>query len=444
MIVPVIAFLLFLMIALPWIVRYAVKESKDSVNLRYKQMALQAAEAGMEKAAWSLTENPAKWVHVMNGGSLTNGTNNTVVFNDLLNNYWDEWAINLTPLTNSFRYSLGISSVSANTIRVVSKGWSTLCPSPTVYRAIEAHFEMTPLDGLTMMNDFDLASTTYPIVHWGAVRSYGSLGVTAPQLNWPSFPRKIATLGISGYRTEPQALNTDSQEFWAFFPNGTAPTLDLAYYQSRARASIPPGTTLEPGTAFAAINDPLAAPQLASPPFSAYFEVYNPTSSFYVRSNYAWSAPGGVLYIKADADGCDTYLGPNLNLNLEAVIFEGENQVVHFSTQGAGTWNGFAPSPADLSKEYAHASGLFIAGSPQALNNVAAIGFIYVDGTLEISSGGGPVNVVGAVYARRIKMGNTGNQFAIYRSSVVAEGVHVLSAPIRRVMYRELGPGEIP
>lgn len=442
-IVPVLALVLLLMIGLPWIVRSVISEAKASTANKYKQVALQAAESGMEKAAWSVTSNMGRWNIIMGGASLNRGRMD-YTFADLAQYSYTD--LGYRDMAKSLQYQILIGSYTATSVRVVSKGWSTNCPKPTIVRAVEAIFEQSPLEALTLINDFDVGTTSYPVVHWGAIRSYSSLGITSPGLPWPSFPRKFSTFGIAGWREESQGFNTDNEEYWAFLGDqGLPPVLDLEYYKQRARTSVPPTTLYsEPGPVFSSVDDPLATAFPAQPAGSAYFEVTNPNTDFYVRKSFRWSNPTGVLYVKGDFDGCNTTLGPEMDLNIEAAIFEGANHVVSFSTQGAGTYMETVPAASELAKDYAHAPGLFTPAQTIPIDQTALRGFLYVDGTLVIPPISGQSKIIGAVFAQRMKVLSSGDAFSIYRSSTIAQNVKMTQMAIRRTRYRELLGSDIP
>lgn len=405
--------LMVLGVLIPALVRLAQKDSKDTVSSAKKTTALQLAEAGQDRGAWKLRESDQIWTDATTGVPIPNYDDDTT-FTDVPG--------------GSYKIQIG-TGPTPGTVMILAKGQTT---GQTDVRAIKAVYTKGQVIGALSVNGA-LQYKPNLDVEWGPVVSFNS--ITQTPANY--YPRKFSAGQIVGRDTVNDSNNGAMPandwahyDYAAFYDLGNAPTVDLAYYLNKAKATRM-GTILQKGTGSGN----------ASPDTSAgYPSGYYPSST----------NPNGVKLQKGTGSGnlsfvcstCVIYVEGNVNrfpsgtwLNVEALIVTGDSDL----NAGGNAYTATIPNNAQDEYQYVPdgvnywASNGWTNGGTKNLTDVGLHGFMYVGGNITNAGGGG--TIVGGLF---VNGSITTNTTTVYYDDAIVNGVKVANATIQRTSWDEV------
>ena len=457
--IPAVLLLAVLMVIFPMLVRLTREDVRSSVRRVHREEGLAVAEAGLDRGAWKLGESDALWFQA--------STTTIPIVDYDFDRVW-------TDLDPDYRYKIRFSSgPRGGEVTIRCRVQSVKNPSFT--RELAGVYTRDFSEALLMRRDFDPVSDYFPRVHWGAVKSYSSLNVTAPLMpSMRTWPRKYARAGIRFRDTVADAINTDNAEYWAFDKKVTEPPiLDLEYYRKRAGRSSVPVTQATGGNLFQ-LNGLTWA--VADPVGSGYFRCGTNNAGgqgLLFRSNnppgqkYEFRSSTSVIVIDNDTAGaCNNFIGNHFNhhkvfLELEALILPSpgggpNNLKMESNVSGTGLFYDIGSSiPVNAREEYAVVPATWNAtliapnafpmqtiqagGGLFTVPKVGFRGFIYVEKGITEVENDEDYTILGAMYVDRLKTDTpSGGRFLLYLDPLIQSNLKVLYAPMRRRSYREV------
>jgi len=322
---------------------FITHESKWVVKLKKKSVALQLAEAGVDRGVWKLNESKAIWDN-LEDGPIT-GYNNDVVYTDV----------------EGGSYKILISTTDNFSERkIIATGMES---SGSEVKKIE----------VVMAKQYIQSSITAPNivfggnckVHWGPISSLTTMSLSGSADN--PYPRKYSRGGISSRDTDPAPPNTDDVEYWAYYNVPDPPEVDFNYYRNNA-------------------------------------DEYYPGDKEFKNRSVSHASADCIYYVEGNATLKNSYLKGTLivmgNLNLG-----GNGAGSYSATVPSDAWKEYAKIDTVASGEYAGDNGYQAVSSTYAINKVAFEGYIYVGGNIS-SSGTPTINGVVVVAGSSAGVGN--------------------------------------
>ncbi|PKN01394.1 MAG: hypothetical protein CVU77_05510 [Elusimicrobia bacterium HGW-Elusimicrobia-1] len=413
MLVPILAILVILGIMLPLFVIWVEREAVWTVKEQKSVTAFNLAEAGLERGLWTIKISTSNWTQIKNGTPL-DGYHFDSVYDDIIGG---QYRIRIT------------SGPLENEITIVSEGRTI---QPPENRALKAIYARKAFDNAISV---DGAMQWKPglIVHWGPVVSYSA--ITQAPADW--YPRKVSKGRIVGRDTNPDPLNSDNVEYWAYEDLGSPPVIDVDYYinvASFSRISVDTGT----GEILKKVG---AAKAVANPPGSGIFLAAANSGGIRIKrqggvgNKYDFRSSTSVIY----TDGTLS-VDSDVFLQLLALVGMGN---VNFDAQGVN-FTAYVPPGAEL--EYVkkkqvtpayvypgEATGSYVIGSQSpSIRPCGMRGFLYCGGQL---GNAGNSSILGSVY---VKDDITMNNFTVFYDTGVAYGVQLSETPMEIKSWQEV------
>ena len=405
--IVILGILVIFLVFIPSLVFMVQNESKWTVKSKKTTSAFHAAEAGLDRGIWKLSESASNWDTIMGGGTISGYTGTTVynLYLDSLNTViGGQYKVNITagPTTDAI------------TIRSIGRD-----ASDSEVRGIEAIYSRTSMNASLTVNG-GIKWKPNLVIHWGPVVTYTSVTMSPNQY----YPRKFSKGAIAGRDTSPTAPNSDGKEYWAFEDLGTAPQVDLAYYKNLALQSRIPssagGGTIRKATGGSAA--------VASPPGSGFFRAADNNGGVRFFNSYTFNNSTSVIYCDGTVDFTNTCF-----IRAQAVIGEGN---VDFNAK-----NTLYPAkvPSNAGDEYVKAKevnpGYTYPGEGSATYTVPDCGmhgFLYCGGDMNNAGGNaamvGVADVIGDVNI---------NVFTIYYDVAISTSLRLSNATSRQVSWKE-------
>lgn len=420
MLVPILAILVILGIMLPLFVMWVEREAVWTVKEQKNVTAFNLAEAGLERGLWSIKVSTYNWERITSGNIIP-GYNFDSVYNDIMGG---EYRLRITsgPLTNE--------------ITIVSEGRTI---QPPANRAIKAIYARKAFDNAISV-DGALQWKPGLTVHWGPVVSYNA--ITQSPSDW--YPRKVSKGRIVGRDTNPDPLNSDNVEYWAYENLGSAPKVDLNYYIQVASFSRIPVVT---GTG-EILKKTGSTNAVATPAGSGIFLAADNNGGIRIQrtggasNRYNFNSSTSVIYTDGTLSASS-----DVFLKVLALISEGD---MDFDAKGA---NYAAVVPGAAYVEYVkkkqvtpaysypgESSGPRGPGVPPAGSEAYTVtdcgihGFLYCGGAMG-NSGGNDAKLVGSI---NVKGNITMNNFFVFYDTAVASGVRLSETPMTIQSWREV------
>ncbi len=406
--VVVLGIFVIFMIAIPAIIFMVQHETKWTVKQKKTTGAFQTAETGIDRGYWRMHENSSTWATVINGGVLPgySGSEEYDVYS----------GSDTSKLLGKYRVLITPASTPGDIlIRSVGRDADT-----NEVRAIELILTKANVQASLDING-GLTWKPNLRVHWGPVVSYTS--ISSP---FRYFPRKYSIGPIYGIDSDPDPLNSDGKEYWAFEPLGNPPQVDLAYYKALAKHSVIPASS-GGGTIRRATGSSAA---VATPAGSGYFTSAANGSKIRFFGSYNFQNSTSVIYV--EGGGMD--FANSSFLDVQAALAEGD---VDFNA-GSQTFIATVPVHADLQyvKHKEMNSGYTFPGEGSVTFPIPSCGmhgFLYCGGDLSNAGGGstmcGVAKVIGTV---------TMNTFTIYYDEAVASGIRLTDSKMYKKSWREV------
>ncbi len=221
--IVVISFV-FLALVVPLLVKLVIQDSKSSVSDQKKSVALNLAEAAIERGYWKAKSSTSTFSSIMDGGTLS-GYNFDTTYNDISGGV----------------YRIKMSSgPSVNQITIIGEGKDSQSMET---RAIKAVFENKTIYSPLITNG-NFTSSQFLAAFWGSIMAQGNFDLTDANAAKRYFPRKYAKGVVTGqgsYTRDTNGTappNTDNVEWWSLYQYvPELPILDFAVLRASAAAT---------------------------------------------------------------------------------------------------------------------------------------------------------------------------------------------------------------
>lgn len=457
LLIGMVLLLLLLSLFIPMMVRHTSQDSKQAIRNFRMTRAFNLAEAGLERGAWKLKDDPAVWEMAVAGTPIAN-------FRGDASSVYDE-------MGGQYKITIGPGpSPGEVSVRSVGRDEST-----HEVRAVEGVYATGIHQALTTNGNFRSLPDMH--VHWGPMASFGTLAVTtntsfmggAPA-SWSNtyYPRKFAKLGITNRDSNPAVPNTDSLEYWAYQNSmGDPPAVDLAYYRARADNNdvplqsptglgsyCPPGFVgqINIGAGFTNCSGGTLA-VAHTPGKGLFLRADNPSSDFITLNGYVLRSTSTVMYFD------DFFVNHISFLDIEAFILAGPTRNLVLYGGIGEVYN--ATIPVNAQDEYAHPtaqpiwtmanppctelgdpsfSSLGAGNWPYPIRYMNFRGFMYVGGTLEGGGVWGGASMIGALVlaGADVTSQDLYRDFCLFYDESIARNIKLQNDFPRRVSWREI------
>lgn len=230
----VMAGLVVLIIIIGAIIGWLQNDTKWSVNNQRKTVAINLAQAAVDRAQWKLQSSTATWFAAAAGNltSVTTGYNFDVTYNDIPGG---SYRISIVPGPDS-----GGSCTAGTCVTITGEGRDN---STHEVRAVSAIYKNETIYS-AMMSGGNVGWAQGLGIYWGPIISQGSIQLLDDNVARRYFPQKYAKGDVVGTAanprdtTYPQPPNTDGVEWWANYAGVPGlPLLDFAAMRSSAAAT---------------------------------------------------------------------------------------------------------------------------------------------------------------------------------------------------------------
>jgi hypothetical protein len=230
----VMAILVVLVLIIGGLVSWLQIDSQWSVNNQKKTVAINLAQAGLDRAQWKLQSSTATWLAAAAGNlnSLVAGYNFDITYTDIPGG---SYRILITSGPSS-----GGSCTPGSCVTIISEGRDN---STNQVRAVSSIYKNQTIYS-AMMSGGNVSWAQGLGIYWGPIITQGSIQLMDDNVARRYFPQKFAKGDVIGTAanprdvTYPQPPNTDNAEWWANYPGVPGvPLLDFAAMRSSAAAT---------------------------------------------------------------------------------------------------------------------------------------------------------------------------------------------------------------
>jgi hypothetical protein len=370
-------------------------ENHMGLQHRRSTRAFHLAEAAVDKAVWKLRESRDVWDSVADG-SIDSDYTGGKVFSDI----------------EGGTYKITISTTDDEDERmIIGVGRDE---TNNEMRAIEIIMECISIESAIFAPSLDCQGGV--IVHWGGMESEGDMILNGGAAN-RYYPRKYAVGMIDPRDTDPGGLNTDSVEYWAYYPVPARQGIAFEVYRSSA-------------------ND--------------YGEYYSGNKEFKGNKGYDFdhdTDPDVMYFVEGDCTLNSCYMKGTLII-MGDLTLSGNGKETFDAVVPADAWKEYqkgtekepSPQPDTVdTDEYPGDLGLQNSGDGTDTCEVTKVsfeGFVYVGGDM---NGSGGQNFVGCVHVEGSMAALTGN-VSVYYNEDAAALVETTEYRISRSSWREIIP----
>ena len=228
------ATLVVLIIIIGAIVGWLQNDTQWSVKNQRKTVAINLAQAGLDRAQWKLQSTTTTWAAAAAGtlASVTTGYSFDVTYNDIPGG---SYRINVVPGPAS-----GGSCTPGTCVTIIAEGRDT---STHEVRAVSSVYKNQTIYS-AMMSGGNVGWAQGLGIYWGPIISQGNITLLDDNVARRYFPQKYAKGVVTGTAANPRDTNgllppnTDNVEWWTNYAGVPGvPLLDFASLRSSATAT---------------------------------------------------------------------------------------------------------------------------------------------------------------------------------------------------------------
>ncbi|MEF3279829.1 MAG: hypothetical protein K6357_02530 [Elusimicrobiota bacterium] len=203
-------------IIVPVILNWVTTDTKSTIREQKKSIALNLAEAAVERGYWKIKSSTKTFESIMMGNNISGYVFDTV-YTDISG--------------GSYRVLVASGSVAREVI-IIGEGRDD---STQEIRAIKAVYQNQSISG-AMLSGSKINPSGKTTIHWGSIMSWGEINLSAGAAN-VYFPRKFSKQLVKPRDHSLNPPNTDNLEWWSAYDVPELPMFDFATIRASAAAN---------------------------------------------------------------------------------------------------------------------------------------------------------------------------------------------------------------